>query len=187
MRPEVYREINNFYTSTVYEKGAEVVRMLKTLLGPDNFRAGMDLYFERHDGRAATVDEFVDCFADAADYDLTQFMRCYRQAGTPEIVVQANHDAAARTCTLEITPVLPPTPGQPVKEPMVIPLAIGFLGPDGRDRPVTLAGGPTLGARRHHADEGEADLQCSAWPRRAPGDVAQSRLLGPRQADGQSA
>jgi aminopeptidase N len=144
VRPEVYREISNFYTSTIYEKGAEVVRMLKTLLGPDRFRAGMDLYFERHDGRAATVDEFVDCFADAADYDLTQFMRWYRQAGTPEIMVEAHHDAAAKTCTLEITQVLPPTPGQPVKEPMVIPLAIGFLGPDGRDRPVSLAGGPTL-------------------------------------------
>jgi aminopeptidase N len=139
VRPEVYREISNFYTSTIYEKGAEVVRMLKTLLGPDKFRAGMDLYFTRHDGRAATVDEFITCFADAADYDLTQFMRWYHQAGTPEIVVQANHDPAARTCTLEITQVLPPTPGQPVKEPMVIPLAIGFLGPDGRDLPVTLA------------------------------------------------
>ena len=104
----------------------------------------MDLYFERHDGHAATVDEFVACFADAADYDLTQFMRWYRQAGTPELVVQANYDAGAKTCTLEITQMLPPTPGQPVKEPMVIPLAIGFLGPDGRDRPVTLAGGATL-------------------------------------------
>ena len=144
VRPEVYREISNFYTATIYEKGAEVVRMLKTLLGPDKFRAGMDLYFERHDGRAATVDEFVACFADAADYDLTQFMRWYRQAGTPELVVQANYDAGAKTCTLEITQMLPPTPGQPVKEPMVIPLAIGFLGPDGRDRPVSLAGGPTL-------------------------------------------
>ena len=144
VRPEVYREISNFYTSTIYEKGAEVVRMLKTLLGPDKFRAGMDLYFTRHDGRAATVDEFITCFADAADYDLTQFMRWYRQAGTPEIVVQANHDPAARTCTLEITQVLPPTPGQPVKEPMVIPLAIGFLGPDGGNLPVTLAGGEPL-------------------------------------------
>jgi len=144
VRPEAYREISNFYTATIYEKGAEVVRMLKTLLGPDKFRAGMDLYFERHDGRAATVDEFVACFADAADYDLTQFMRWYRQAGTPELAVEANYDAGAKTCTLEITQMLPPTPGQPVKEPMVIPLAIGFLGPDGRDRPVTLAGGPTL-------------------------------------------
>ena len=96
VRPEVYREISNFYTATIYEKGAEVVRMLKTLLGPDEFRAGMDLYFERHDGHAATVDEFVACFADAADYDLTQFMRWYRQAGTPELVVQANTTPAPR-------------------------------------------------------------------------------------------
>src|SRR5215471_6905230 len=144
VRPTVYREINNFYTATVYEKGAEVVRMLKTLLGPERFRAGMDLYFARHDGRAATVDEFVACFADAAKYDLTQFMLWYRQAGTPELVAQGNYDAGARTYTLEVSQVLPPTPGQPVKEPMTIPLAIGFLGPDGRDRPVTLADGRKL-------------------------------------------
>jgi aminopeptidase N len=144
VRPAAYREISNFYTSTIYEKGAEVVRMIKTLLGPEKFRAGMDLYFARHDGQAATVDEFVACFADASGRDFTQFMRWYSQAGTPEIVVQANHDASAGTCTLEITQVVPPTPGQPVKEPMVIPLAIGFLGPDGRDRPVTLAGGGAL-------------------------------------------
>jgi aminopeptidase N len=144
VRPEVYREISNFYTSTIYEKGAEVVRMLKTLLGPERFRTGMDLYFERHDGRAATVDEFVACFADAAKYDLTQFMLWYRQAGTPELVVQGNHDTAAKTYTLEVSQVLPPTPGQPVKEPMTIPFAIGFLGPDGKDRPVTLADGSKL-------------------------------------------
>jgi aminopeptidase N len=141
VRPEVYREISNFYTSTVYEKGAEVVRMLKTLLGPQRFRAGMDLYFARHDGRAATVDEFIACFADAANYDLTQFMLWYRQAGTPELVVQGNHDAGAKTYTLEITQAVPPTPGQPIKQPMTIPLAIGLLGPDGKDRPVTLADG----------------------------------------------
>jgi aminopeptidase N len=144
VRPEAYREISNFYTSTIYEKGAEVVRMLKTLLGPERFRAGMDLYFARHDGRAATVDEFITCFADAVNYDLTQFMLWYRQSGTPELVVQGNHDAGARTYTLEITQILPPTPGQPVKEPMAMPFAIGFLGPDGRDRPVTLADGRQL-------------------------------------------
>ena len=144
VRPEAYREISNFYTSTIYEKGAEVVRMLKTLLGPERFRTGMDLYFERHDGRAATVDEFVACFADAAKYDLTQFMLWYRQAGTPELVVQGNHDTAAKTYTLEVSQVLPPTPGQPVKEPMTIPFAIGFLGPDGKDRPVTFADGSKL-------------------------------------------
>jgi aminopeptidase N len=141
VRPEVYREISNFYTSTVYEKGAEVVRMLKTLLGPQRFRAGMDLYFTRHDGRAATVDEFVACFADAANYDLGQFMLWYRQAGTPELVLDGSHDPGAKTYSLEISQTIPPTPGQPVKEPMTIPLAIGFLGPDGQERPVMLADG----------------------------------------------
>jgi len=104
----------------------------------------MDLYFTRHDGRAATVDEFVACFADAASYDLTQFMLWYRQAGTPEVVVLGTHDAGAKTCTLEISQTVPPTPGQPVKEPMTIPIAIGFLGPDGKERPVTRADGSGL-------------------------------------------
>jgi aminopeptidase N len=144
VRPEVYREISNFYTSTIYEKGAEVVRMLKTLLGPERFRAGMDLYFARHDGHAATVDEFIACFADAAKYDLTQFMLWYRQAGTPELMVQGNHDAGAKTYTLEISQIVPPTPGQPDKEPMTVPFAVGFLGPDGKDRPLTLADGRKL-------------------------------------------
>jgi aminopeptidase N len=144
VRPEVYREINNFYTATVYEKGAELVRMLKTLLGPQRFRAGMDLYFARHDGRAATVEEFVACFADAANYDLGQFMLWYRQAGTPELVMETHHDAATKTFTLDISQTVPSTPGQPVKEPMTIPLAIGFLGRDGRERELTLANGGKL-------------------------------------------
>jgi aminopeptidase N len=141
VRPEVYREISNFYTATVYEKGAEVVRMLKALLGPQRFRAGMDLYFQRHDGRAATVDEFVACFADAAHYDLSQFMLWYSQAGTPELMVQGNHDAAAKTYTLEISQIVPPTPGQPMKQPMAMPLAVGLLDGDGRDRPLVLVDG----------------------------------------------
>jgi aminopeptidase N len=144
VRPEVYREINNFYTSTVYEKGAEVVRMLKTLLGPQKFRAGMDLYFARHDGRAATVEEFVACFSDAANRDLRQFMLWYRQAGTPELVMETRRDAAAKTFTIDISQTVPSTPGQPVKEPMLIPLAIGFLGRDGRVQPLTLVGGGKL-------------------------------------------
>jgi aminopeptidase N len=144
VRPEVYREINNFYTSTVYEKGAEVVRMLKTLLGPQKFRAGMDLYFTRHDGRAATVDEFVACFADAAKRDLSQFMLWYRQAGTPEIVMETHHDKAARTFTIDISQTVPPTPGQVDKEPMTIPLAIGFLGRDGKQIEPVLATGSKL-------------------------------------------
>jgi aminopeptidase N len=141
VRPALYHEINNFYTPTVYEKGAEVVRMLKTLLGPENFRKGMDLYFERHDGRAATVEEFVQCFADASGADLTQFMLWYSQAGTPEVVASGTYDARAKTYRLDLAQTISPTPGQPTKEPMVIPLAIGLIGRDGRDMPLKLAGG----------------------------------------------
>jgi aminopeptidase N len=136
VRPALYHEINNFYTTTVYEKGAEVVRMLKTLLGPEKFRAGMDLYFARHDGQAATVEQFVQCFADASGRDLAQFMRWYSQAGTPVVVVSARYDSTAKTCRLEVAQSVPPTPGQAVKEPMVIPLAIGLLGRNGRDLPL---------------------------------------------------
>jgi aminopeptidase N len=141
VRPTLYREINNFYTATVYEKGAEIVRMLKTLLGPENFRKGMDVYFARHDGEAATIDQFVQCFADAASAELTQFMLWYSQAGTPEIVATGGYDAASKTYRLEITQTVPPTPGQPSKEPMLIPLAVGLVGRDGRDLPLQLAGG----------------------------------------------
>lgn len=140
VRPETYREINNFYTATVYEKGAEVVRMLKTLLGPERFRAGMDLYFARHDGHAATIEEFVACFAEAGGVDLSQFMLWYAQAGTPELAVTRRYDPQARTLSLDIAQVVPPTPGQPAKAPMVIPLVLGLVGPDGADLPLLLAG-----------------------------------------------
>ena len=141
VRPTVYQEINNFYTATVYEKGAEVVRMLKTLLGPGGFRKGVDLYFTRHDGHAATVEQFVQCFADANNTDLTQFMRWYSQAGTPELAVTGTYDAKAQTYRLDVAQGVPPTPGQPVKEPMVIPLAIGLIGANGRDMSLSLDGG----------------------------------------------
>jgi len=144
VRPALYHEINNFYTATVYEKGAEVIRMLQVLLGAAKFRSGMDLYFARHDGQAATVEQFVQCFADAAKVDLSQFMLWYAQAGTPEIVVTGSHDARQKTYRLEVAQRLPPTPGQPTKEPMLIPLAIGLVSPDGRDLPLRLAGGASL-------------------------------------------
>ena len=144
VRPALYHEINNFYTGTVYEKGAEIVRMLKTLLGPKPFRQGMDLYFTRHDGQAATVEQFVQCFADVSGRDLTQFMRWYSQAGTPELRVSATHDARAKTYRLDVTQSVRPTPGQPVKEPMVIPLIVGLVGGDGRDLPLTLADGRAI-------------------------------------------
>jgi aminopeptidase N len=137
VRPETYKEINNFYTSTVYEKGAEVVRMVQTLLGREKFRAGMDLYFSRHDGHAATVEQFIQCFADTSGHDMTQFMRWYNQAGTPEVTVVSRFDSVRKTYTLDIKQSVPPTPGQPVKEPMVIPLALGLVGKDGRDLPLT--------------------------------------------------
>jgi aminopeptidase N len=144
VRPEVYHEINNFYTATVYEKGAEVVRMLKVLLGPEQFRAGMDLYFDRHDGEAATVEQFVQCFADVSGKDLSQFMFWYSQAGTPEVIATGRHEAQAKTYRLEFAQTVSPTPGQPSKEPMVIPLAVGLIGRDGRDLPLKLRDGGSI-------------------------------------------
>ncbi|HZS63329.1 MAG TPA: aminopeptidase N [Xanthobacteraceae bacterium] len=144
VRPEQYREINNFYTGTVYEKGAEVVRMLKVLLGPERFRRGMDLYFSRHDGQAATVEQFVRCFADVSDLDMPVFMRWYSQAGTPEVVVDGQWDSGTQTYRLDVAQSVPPTPGQPVKKPMLIPFALGLLGRDGRDLPLVLADGAAV-------------------------------------------
>ncbi|HET7019792.1 MAG TPA: aminopeptidase N, partial [Xanthobacteraceae bacterium] len=144
VRPAVYREINNFYTATVYEKGAEVVRMLKVLLGPENFRKGMDLYFNRHDGEAATVEQFVQCFADVSGNDLKQFMLWYSQAGTPEIVATGSYDGRGKTYRLEVAQRIPATPSQPEKQPIVVPLAVGLVGRDGRDLPLKLSDGRAI-------------------------------------------
>src|SRR5215203_6035160 len=131
VRPTQYREINNFYTATVYEKGAERVRMLKTLIGDDAFRRGMDLYFERCDGTAATVEQFLQAFADVSGRDLSHFARWYAQAGTPRVEVKGSYDPIARTYRLDFTQSTPPTPGQPTKEPMVIPVALGLVSAEG--------------------------------------------------------
>ena len=144
VRPAVYHEINNFYTATVYEKGAELVRMLRVLLGAENFRKGMDLYFSRHDGQAATVEQFVQCFADVSSTDLTQFMLWYSQAGTPEVVATGSYDARAKSYRLELAQSVPPTPGQPSKQPMVVPLAVSLVGREGRDLPLKLDDGRTV-------------------------------------------
>jgi aminopeptidase N len=144
VRPETYKEINNFYTTTIYEKGAEVVRMVQTLVGQEKFRVGMDLYFARHDGEAATVEQFIQCFADASGHDLTQFMRWYSQAGTPEVTVSGKFDAARKTYILECKQAVPPTPGQTVKEPMVIPLSLGLVGRNGHDLPLKLSTGKPI-------------------------------------------
>jgi aminopeptidase N len=127
VRPTQYREINNFYTATVYEKGAEIVRMLKTLLGETDFRRGMDLYFARCDGTAATVEDFLQAFTDATGRDLSHFARWYSQSGTPRVAVNGDYDAGAGTYRLDFTQETPPTPGQPAKEPMVIPVALGLV------------------------------------------------------------
>ncbi|MGD9769689.1 MAG: aminopeptidase N, partial [Pseudolabrys sp.] len=133
VRPRRYREINNFYTATVYEKGAEVVRMIRTILGAELFRKGMDLYFQRHDGEAATVEQFLAVFQDVSGKDLAQFALWYHQAGTPNLAVSASHDPATAEFVLEVEQSVPPTPSESRKRLMHIPLAFGLVGPDGRD------------------------------------------------------
>jgi len=140
VRPDSYIEINNFYTATVYEKGAEVVRMQAHLLGPERFRAGTDLYFERFDGQAVTTDDFVACMEQAGSLDLTQFRRWYGQAGTPVLECADRFDAEAGSYTLEIRQHTPSTPGQPDKLPLHIPFALGLLDAEGRDLPLRLEG-----------------------------------------------
>ncbi len=149
VRPDEYLEISNFYTSTVYEKGAEVVRMVHTLLGEAGFRRGMDLYFERHDGHAVTCEEFIAAMADANPGSaLTQrlevFKRWYAQSGTPVLQAQGNWDAATQCYTLVLSQNTPATPGQASKQPMVIPVRLGLIGPDGRDVPLSLQSGELL-------------------------------------------
>ncbi len=145
VRPESYVEINNFYTLTVYNKGAEVIRMMRTLLGPENFRKGTDLYFSRHDGQAVTTDDFVKAMEDATGVDLGQFKLWYSQAGTPQLRITRTYDEKAKTYTLAIKQTCPPTPGQPGKKPFHIPVAIGLLGEDGQDLELKIAG--TTGGR----------------------------------------
>ncbi|WP_372972249.1 aminopeptidase N [Marinobacter sp.] len=139
VRPASYMEISNFYTLTIYEKGAEVVRMLHTLLGPELFRKGSDLYFERHDGQAVTTDDFVQAMEDASGRDLGQFRLWYEQAGTPVLTVEDDYDAASQTYRLTVSQSIPDTPGQAGKKPQHIPFALGLLGDDGADLSLTLA------------------------------------------------
>ncbi|MEM8643926.1 MAG: aminopeptidase N [Pseudomonadota bacterium] len=140
VRPASYIEINNFYTATVYEKGAELCRMLQTLLGKDAFRQGIALYFERNDGTAATVEDFISAMADASGRDLTQFMRWYTQSGTPEIACTLDYDPHGQTARLKVNQVIPATPGQGNKEPMHIPLKVGLIGSNGDEVPLKLNG-----------------------------------------------
>jgi len=145
VRPQSYIEISNFYTPTVYEKGAEVVRMIHTLIGAQAFRKGMDLYFQRHDGQAVTCDEFANAMQDASGVDLARFKRWYDQAGTPTLDIEADYDAANARYSITVKQSCAPTPGQPEKLPLHIPLALGLVDPDGKDMPLKLDGEAAAG------------------------------------------
>ncbi|MDB2682742.1 aminopeptidase N [Alphaproteobacteria bacterium] len=133
IRPDNYIEINNFYTMTVYEKGAEIIRMMRTILGPENYRKGTDLYFARFDGQAVTCDDFVACMQEASGIDLSHFKLWYSQAGTPELTAKGTYNEAKKTYTLEFTQTIPDTPGQTDKKPMHIPVSIGLLSENGEE------------------------------------------------------
>jgi aminopeptidase N len=140
IRPDKYMEINNFYTMTVYQKGAEIIRMYHTLLGEEGFRKGMKLYFERHDHAAVTCDDFLAAMANANGTDLTDFSRWYGQSGTPEVTARGEWNRDAETFTLRLSQHTPPTSDQPQKIPLTIPVAMGLLAPGGQEFPLRLAG-----------------------------------------------
>jgi aminopeptidase N len=146
VQPQSYMAIDNFYTATVYQKGAEVIRMMATIIGREAFRRGMDLYFARHDNHAVTIDDFVAAMQDASSVDLGTFKRWYHQAGTPELTVEDDYDPATRRYMLTLRQRTAPTPGQPDKQPVVIPVAMGLLADDGAELATRLAGEPA--ARR---------------------------------------
>jgi aminopeptidase N len=131
VRPRKYREINNFYTSTIYEKGSELVRMIRTIIGASAFRDGMDVYFDRHDGQAVTIEDFLVCFEEVSKKDLSQFALWYHQAGTPTLIVNADWNKSAKTFTLDFEQASKPTPGESRKKLMHIPVKFGLIGPDG--------------------------------------------------------
>jgi aminopeptidase N len=164
VRPSAYREINNLYTATVYEKGAEVIRMLKTLIGAEAFAAGMDLYFRRHDGDAATIEQFLACFAEASGRDLTQFALWYAQAGTPRVTASRSYDPAARRLTVRLTQATPPTPGEDEKRPLVLPIVYGLAHP----------GRPATADRLHVMDAQESLIEIED----ADADAVPSLLRG---------
>lgn len=149
VRPDSYIEINNFYTATVYEKGAEIVRMMHTLLGPELFRKGMDLFFNRHDGEAATIEDFLTALSDGSGVDLSGFKRWYGQAGTPEVLASGKYDAGSQTFTLKLSQVTPATPGQAHKEPVPIPIEIGLIGADGTSLVLDVEGATPTGKTSH--------------------------------------
>ena len=160
VRPESYVEINNFYTSTIYNKGAEIVRMYEKMLGREKFREANDLHFTRNDGKSVTIDDYAKCMEDVSGKDLTQFKRWYSQAGTPSVFAEGEYDEKAQTYTLKLRQETKPTPNQPEKLPFVIPMEMGLLGADGKDMPLQLAGEDKAQgtSRVFTLDKGEATL-----------------------------
>ncbi len=144
VQPDAYMEINNFYTLTVYEKGAEVVGMIHSLLGDDKFRQGSDLYFSRHDGQAVTIEEFVEAMEEVSGINLKQFRRWYKQSGTPVVNVQSSFDAEAKTYSLSFSQSCPTTPGQSHKKPFVIPIKLGLVDAHGQDLPLNSQGDQSI-------------------------------------------
>ena len=166
VRPDSYIEINNFYTLTVYEKGAELVRMQANLLGSDGFRQATDLYFQRHDGEAVTTEDFVSCMQDSSGRDLSLFKRWYSQAGTPQLHITTSYDQHSGSYRMKVIQSTPPTPGQPHKQPLHIPFAIGLLNAEGEDLPVTLRGEQPqqVGTRVLELRESEETFHFSGLP-----------------------
>jgi aminopeptidase N len=157
VQPQAYITIDNFYTATVYEKGAEVIRMLKTLVGDEGYRKATDLYFERHDGQAATVEDWVKCFEDSSGRDLKQFRLWYAQSGTPVVEANGAYDATKKTYALTLKQSLGPTPGQPTKKPMPIPVRIGLHNGDGRAMALTLDGENATGPQERVLELNDAE------------------------------
>ncbi|HXV31871.1 MAG TPA: aminopeptidase N, partial [Sinorhizobium sp.] len=166
VRPAQYREINNFYTTTVYEKGSEVTRMIATILGRDLFKKGMDLYFDRHDGQAVTIEDFIACFEEASGRDLRQFSLWYHQAGTPLVTASGSYDAAGQAFTLSLEQAVPPTPGQSAKSPMHIPLRMGLLLQDGSEAIPSSVSGADITGDVLHLTERQQTIVFSGIPSR---------------------
>ena len=145
VRPSSYMEINNFYTATVYEKGAEIIRMLQTLIGRKCFRQGMDLYFSRYDGQAVTMEDFIACMSEVSGRALEQFFLWYEQAGTPHVSAEGKYDQSRKSYQLKLTQTTPPTPDGADKKPFHIPVKIGLVDADGNDMELKLRGGEVIG------------------------------------------
>ncbi len=169
VRPTSYIEINNFYTATVYQKGAEICRMIEAIIGREGFRRGMDLYFKRHDGEAATVEQFVAAMGDANKVDLGHFSEWYNQSGTPEVVANYSYDGETKTGTINFEQVTPPTPDQANKRALHIPVKIGFAGSGGRDKKAKLASGERIKDDTIHLTEASQSFTFkSLTPRNVP-------------------